>query len=271
MEKDGEVITTHDDQFAEKESWFEGLKFGSMIQYTNSAKEEIVDWAQEAIKMNMKLTDECPVDQTWIYNPDFDHKGDPGRYAENLTARGVAARLTGASKPAMSLFGSGSQGIAATLPVYAYGKVKDYSIKEISRSTLLSFLVTMFIKSKQGRLSPVCGTALAAGAGSACAIVYLSGGGEDTMESAIANIAGDLTGIICDGASFGCSLKAGTGANSAIKAAELALNDIRIPRGTGVVGGNIQETISNLGNISNPGMVEANDRILSMMASRKHV
>ncbi len=59
-----------------------------------------------------------------------------------------------------------------------------------------------------------------------------------------------LKGVICDGAKLGCSLKLTTAAESAIRAALLAMEGITIPAGEGIVDSSIDQTVKNLRRIS---------------------
>ncbi|WHH58500.1 L-serine ammonia-lyase, iron-sulfur-dependent, subunit alpha [Petroclostridium sp. X23] len=58
------------------------------------------------------------------------------------------------------------------MPVVSYGEYLDVSEDKLIRAVTVSNLVTIFIKSKFGRLSSFCGAVIAA-AGASCGIVYL--------------------------------------------------------------------------------------------------
>ena len=79
--------------------------------------------------------------------------------------------MVGVALPVMSSAGSGNHGITAILPVYVVGAAHHKSREEIARAVAYSHLATSFVKSRMGRLSPVCGCAVAAGAGAAAGIV----------------------------------------------------------------------------------------------------
>jgi L-cysteine desulfidase len=67
------------------------------------------------------------------------------------------------------------------------------------RAVTLSNLIAIYIKSKFGRLSALCG-ATVAGTGAACGITYLLGGGLAEVSYAVQNMIGNVTGMLCDGA-----------------------------------------------------------------------
>jgi len=71
--------------------------------------------------------------------------------------------------------------------------------------------------------------------------------------------------MICDGAKVSCSLKLATAASSAVQAAMLAKLGLVTPVGDGIIAATVEETIRNLGTVSNPGMVETDDVILDVM------
>ena len=57
----------------------------------------------------------------------------------------------------------------------------------------------MYIKEYSGKLSAFCGCAIAAGTGMACGLVLLRSGSTQAMARTINNLAGSITGMICDG------------------------------------------------------------------------
>jgi L-cysteine desulfidase len=85
--------------------------------------------------------------------------------------------------------------------------------------------------------------------------------------SAINNIIGDITGIICDGAKKTCSLKAITAVDAAITSAFLALNGIEMLHDLGVVNKNPLFSIKNIGIISK-GMKETDKKIIKEILNK---
>ena len=61
---------------------------------------------------------------------------------------------------------------------------------------------------------------------------------------------GTVTGMICDGGSTGCALKASAGVYSAYLSAMLAMEGVEIPHNFGVIGSSAEQTEKNLGRIS---------------------
>ena len=159
-----------------------------------------------------------------ISNKDMNYKD----YAKFLTATASYARMTGYPLPVMSCAGSGNHGITAILPVVAVGEKKQLDEEKIIRAVTLSLLVTIYVKSYTGVLSPVCGCGVAAGVGASAGIAYLLDGNLEQIQGAIKNMIGTLAGIICDGGKPGCAFKLSISTDAAIESALIAFNGVVI-------------------------------------------
>lgn len=190
-------------------------------------------------------------------------------YVAAYTAAAADARMAGCSLPVMSTSGSGNQGLTASLPVIAAAQWIDAEKEALYRALALSELTTIHIKEYIGKLSALCGCAIAASIGSACGITYLLGGGRESMEYAVKNMIADISGLICDGAKAGCALKIATSVAGAIQCAYLALEQVQVPDNDGIICGNVEYSIRNLGNLGNRGMRTTDTCILDMMISRE--
>ncbi|UQZ88741.1 serine dehydratase subunit alpha family protein [Deltaproteobacteria bacterium Smac51] len=185
------------------------------------------------------------------------------------TAAGSDARMAGVSLSVMSNSGSGNQGIAATIPVVTvWEKMGGGDEEKLVRATALSNLVTIYIKSKFGVLSALCG-AVIAGTGVACAVVYLMEGTFGQMEMAVQNVLGNVTGIVCDGAKSSCALKISTCVNAAMQAAMLAMNDLCIGCNEGIVEKLSENTINNFASLGKEGAEELDRLVLDMIIHKK--
>lgn len=185
--------------------------------------------------------------------------------ASLLCSGAIEARVLGLDKPAMSITGSGAHGIIATLPLYAAYKVNGYSKEQLLRATALSYLICMYIKEYSGKLSAFCGCAIAAGTGMACGLVYLRGGTVKMMEETINNMAGSITGMICDGGNQGCTMKGIVAVDAAYQSAELAMDEVCVANVHGIVGRTPEETMRNMGEIASPGMIGTEKTILDIL------
>ena len=185
-------------------------------------------------------------------------------YAMGMTAAASDARMAGSTLPAMSNSGSGNQGITVSMPVIAYALKYKVNDESLARALILSNLVAIHIKHYLGKLSALCGCVVAS-TGSACGIVYLQGGGYDQICAAIKNMAGNITGMVCDGAKVGCAMKVASGVSCAVQSAVLALRGTCIPSTDGIIEDDVEKTIQNIGAIGSSGMKATDHMILDIM------
>ena len=185
-------------------------------------------------------------------------------YAMGMTAAASDARMAGSTLPAMSNSGSGNQGITVSMPVIAYALKYGIDDERLARALVLSNLVAIHIKHYLGRLSALCGCVVAS-TGSACGIVWLQGGGYEQVCAAIKNMAGNITGMVCDGAKVGCAMKVASGVSCAVQSAVLALRGTCIPPTDGIIDDDVEKTIQNVGAIGSSGMKDTDRMILDIM------
>ena len=185
-------------------------------------------------------------------------------FAMGLTAAASDARMAGSTLPAMSNSGSGNQGITVSMPVIAYALKYKVADEPLARALILSNLVAIHIKHYLGKLSALCGCVVAS-TGSACGIVYLQGGGYKEVCAAIKNMAGNITGMVCDGAKVGCAMKVASGVSCAVQSAVLALRGTCIPSTDGIIEDDVEKTIRNIGTIGSAGMKTTDRMILDIM------
>ena len=189
--------------------------------------------------------------------------------ASLLCNAAIEARVLGLPEPAMSITGSGAHGIIATMPLYAAYKVNGYTEEALLRATALSYLVCMYIKEYSGKLSAFCGCAIAAGTGMACGLVFLRGGSVDQMHCTINNLAGSITGMICDGGNQGCTMKGVVAVDAAWQAVDMAMKNIYIDSIHGINAATPEETMRNMGRIASPGMVGTEKTILDILQEKR--
>ena len=181
-------------------------------------------------------------------------------FAMGMTAAASDARMAGCTLPAMSNSGSGNQGITVSMPIIAYAIKYKTDDERLARALILSNLVAIHIKSYLGKLSALCGCVVAS-TGSACGVVWLEGGGYPEICAAIKNMAGNITGMVCDGAKVGCAMKVASGVSCAVQSAVLALRGTCIQPTDGIIEEDVEKTIHNLGSIGSVGM-KATDRLI---------
>ncbi len=190
-------------------------------------------------------------------------------YCAAWTAAATDARMVGVSLPVMSNSGSGNQGLTATIPVLSAARYLGSSEEELLRAQTLSHLIAVHVKKSFGRLSPLCG-ATAAAVGASAGIVMLKGGDIEHVIAAVQNMFGTVTGMICDGAKPGCSLKVSACIYSAVQAAVVAMQGKQIAPTDGVIEFDVEETIKNMERISKEGMDSMDELLFNIMLNKKN-
>lgn len=204
-----------------------------------------------------------------IFLQPHEHLFGNGIYSKILgyTSAACDARMAGVKVPVMSNSGSGNQGIAATLPVWVYGKERLKSEEQLIRALTLSNLTVIYIKQSFGRLSPLCGCVVAA-TGSACGITYLMGGNYEQIVFSVKNMIANITGMICDGAKPSCSLKVATGVSTAVLSALLAIENETVTSAEGIIDDDIEKCVQNMANIGLQGMAATDNFVLEIMTNK---
>ena len=186
-------------------------------------------------------------------------------YTMMITAAASDARMAGVKLPVMSSNGSGNHDITAILPIVAYNDKFPQSEDKLARSLAISHLLTAYVKNYTGRLSAVCGCGVAASIGATSGLSWLMGCNETQIEGAIENMVANLSGMICDGAKAGCALKLASAASAAVQSAIIAKQQCFVPPMNGIVGAKVEQSIQNLGRVSDKGMSVTDEVIINVM------
>lgn len=260
---------------AEKTTLDYKLSVKEILEFAQEASFENIKFILDSVKLNKALAMEglkddygLRVGKTILAREHSDVFGSSVMtYAMAATAAASDARMAGCTLPAMSNSGSGNQGITVTMPVIAVAEKMGVGEEKLARALVLSHLVAIHIKGYLGKLSALCGCVIAS-TGSSCGIVYLQGGGYEQVCSAIKNMIGNITGMVCDGAKVGCALKVASGVSSSVQAAVLAMDNICISSNDGIIEDCIEKTICNLGRIGAEGMQTTDRMILDIMVCK---
>ncbi|MDL2211797.1 L-serine ammonia-lyase, iron-sulfur-dependent, subunit alpha [Erysipelotrichaceae bacterium OttesenSCG-928-M19] len=185
---------------------------------------------------------------------------------KGTSAAGSDARMGGSAMPVVTNVGSGNNGICGTIPTVIYAREKGYSHEKMLKALLLADLVTIHVKTGIGRLSCFCGVVIAS-SGSAAAICYLDDCSREQIKMAITNVLGDVSGMICDGAKESCPAKIATAVDSALRSVNLAKENKVFAQGCGIVDGDVEATIKNVGTLASVGMKETDSVILDIMTN----
>ncbi len=212
------------------------MSLNELYAYIESPDEDILEVIQKAIELNLEIA------KVGIQNPGNFAKSIDDIYAKAV-AGGVDERMSGRLLPVMTVAGSGNQGISCVVPVALYGIENNRENQEILKSVLLSILLTIYIKSFTGKLTPICGAGSVASAGVAGAIAYMISKDIEVSKNAVNNLLATLFGMTCDGAKRSCALKASTGTAAAFISAKLALDNNNIPCGEGITAKDVEITV----------------------------
>ena len=186
--------------------------------------------------------------------------------AKAYAAAGSDARMSGCELPVIILSGSGNQGITATMPIVRYAKYLGVSQEKMYRALAVSDLVTIHQKAGIGRLSAFCG-AVSAGCGAGAGVAYLHGGGYEAVSGTLLNALGIISGTVCDGAKASCAAKIAAAVESGLLGYQMYLNHRRFRDGEGIIAGDVDQTIWNVGVLAKEGMQETDHVILQIMTS----
>lgn len=180
---------------------------------------------------------------------------------------GAAAdvRMSGMNVPIYGCFGSGNHGITLFTTMGIMSGHLGLTPEETARALAVSLLIIGVIKTRTGILTPHCGCSVAACTGAAAGIAYMLGGQEKEIENAVHLILADLTGMLCDGAKYGCALKMATSAGAAIESAYMAMLGAEVPGNNGIVGWSMEQTMDNLKLITEKGMDNVDRSVLDIL------
>ncbi len=273
VEKDGKVLFSKEVAGQNKGSLRDNIKkmgLKDLKEFVDKVDIKELDLIDQAIEMNKKIA-EAGVNYKYskvLSGGQEVSAMDCETYVKYLTASASYARMSGYPLPVMSAAGSGNHGLTAVLPVVAVGEKKKLDREKIIRAVTLSELVTIYVKSYTGTLSPVCGCGVAAGVGASAGIAYLLDGSLEQIDGAIKNMIGTIAGVTCDGGKPGCAFKLSISAGAALESATLALNNVIISADDGIVDVTAEKSIQNLGIVSTDGMVNTDETILKVMLEK---
>ncbi|WP_449556528.1 L-cysteine desulfidase family protein [Huaxiibacter chinensis] len=202
------------------------------------------------------------------------HQQQRGFIAEDVgssivirTSAASDARMGGATLPAMSNSGSGNQGITATMPVLVVAEHLKADEEKLARALMLSHLAAIYIHYQLPRLSALCAATTAA-MGAAAGMAWLLDGRYQAIAMAISSMIGDVSGMICDGASNSCAMKVSTSVSSAWKAVMMALENTAVTGNEGIVAHDVEHSIANLCALACRSMQATDRQIIEIMANK---
>jgi len=253
-----------------KETMTVKLHYSEMLKYVDElAKDDSISkLIGDAIELDMKLANENLRSKKFFGLAKGMAENDVVQKATKYAAAAVEARMSGSSIPAMSVAGSGNQGITSTLPLYIYADSLGASKEELYRSITVSWLTTVYATAFTGYVSPLCSVGIKGGAGLATGFSYLMRGDERAAEISAINQISSLAGVVCDGAKPGCSLKVAPGVETAYRSAVLAVKGLRPPKLDGILGESLEETLMNVSEYLNSVSDYANVSISNILSAK---
>ena len=248
---------------ADESDPFEGAEFEIVYDLIESQND--FEFVKEAIKLNMNLAEYGLKHDVGLNIAKQFNSATVKDKACMITASASDSRMDGVNLPAMSLTGSGNHGISATLPVWVYAMEKSYSRQNALKAVALSMLITIYVKQYLGRLSVICGAAVASGCGVAGAIAYIEGGRE-MSKKALKLVIQNIGTVLCEGGKMACSLKVLQGARVGIESAEFALNGVEA-YDDGIVFNDVTKTLESLKRIKEK-MSGVDNEIIKIMKEK---
>jgi len=270
VEKNGKPVfrgfDAHSD--TEKPETKINLSVAKIYEFANQTPLDEIKFILEGVKLNEAISKEGLTGKYGLRTGMTIQKNitrkfiadDLASYAMSLTAAASDARMDGCTLPVMSNSGSGNQGITTILPVVAVAQKTGASDEKLIRALILSNLMAIYIKQSVGQLTALCGI-LTASTGAAC-------GNLDQIGGTIKNMAASITGMICDGAKQGCSLKVSAGVSSAVYCALLAIEGSYATHTDGIIAEDVDQTVRNIGDLATKGMLETDRHIINTMISK---
>lgn len=279
LEKDGEVLLNNEEvntttqTTVKEENIMDSITIKELVENIEKLNFEDIKFLLDGISMNEEIA-EYGLNQKVGIGVGYGMKksmeegllgDDLMNQAMMITAAASDARMAGIKMPVMSSNGSGNHGLTAILPIVAYNRKFPQSEERLAKALAVSHLVTAYVKNFTGRLSAVCGCGVAASTGATAGISWLMSGDIRQIEGAIENMVANLSGMICDGAKAGCALKLASAASAAVQSAIIAKQECYVPPMNGIVGSKVEQSIQNLGKISDKGMSVTDKVIINVM------
>lgn len=254
---------------------FELFTLAQVVEFAAQAPFKEIDFILESARLNSALSREGLQTSYGLHiGMTLEKQKQRGLLSKDLltdilirTSAASDARMGGSQLPAMSNSGSGNQGIAATMPVVVVAEHLDCSEEQLARALMLSHLTAIYIHYQLPPLSALCAATTAA-MGAAAGISWLIDGRYQTIALAIGSMIGDVSGMICDGASNSCAMKVSTSAASAWKAVLMALDNTGVTGNEGIVANDVEQSIRNLCALARGAMQQTDHQIIEIMAHK---
>ncbi len=236
-------------------------KIADFYDFATEVPIEELEFLKEAIQMNKALAAACFLGKAkgaGFGISMLKHAGnDIVKKAKAITAAGAETRMIGYPLPAMSCATSGNVGITASLPLISMAEDMNCTEEQLLRALAMSFLMTICVKNRIGRVSSMCACVTASSQGIAAGATMLLGGDLACIDRAVNNTIVNIFGVVCDGARLACALKLASAAGIAIECSILAVDGVETPLNEGVIGRNADMSLNFMGKFAQTGMAES--------------
>lgn len=206
------------------------ISLQDIYQFIKDVDSKDLEFINEGVAMNIELSkaiDTMPSIASSLKSSFINHSLNSNLIsdAQNMCMSACEAKMKGIKLPIMTAVGSANFGIITYLCNYSVAKSLNKSNDELYKAIALSNLVSLYVKSKVGTLSSICGCGIFTGVGVSASVCYLLGGEFNEILLAMKSMISSITGIICDGNKRSCIWKLGLSVDWAIKSALLAMDE----------------------------------------------
>ena len=274
MEKAAQTTAASDDPLVDalKEMTIAGIR-----QLVCSASEEELAFMMDGVAMNEELAGYSEANPIGIgLAASLRHESALPLLGNDLIAKitlavtsAAESRLDGCRLPTMSSSGAGTKGLVVILPISETAKAIGASRLDTVRAVAFGHLVNRYINAYVGKLSPMCSCVMCSSTAAAAGITLLLGGNDQQIGYAIRNMAGTVTGMICDGGKVGCAMKVATGSFAALNSALQAVRGVALRVTDGICAETPEQCIRNMASVGINGMKDTDQEILRLMTQCK--
>jgi len=252
------------------------MKISEIRDLVDCIEEEELEFMLDGVEMNERLAQYSMSTPTGVGIADALRKeAASGVLQDNLISRIISkvssaaeSRLDGCPLPTMSSSGAGTKGLVVILPVSETADYIGASKEKKLKALALAHLINRYINANIGKLSPMCSCVMASSTASAVGIAYLLGGTNEQLGHTIRNMAGSVTGMICDGGKVGCALKVSVGSAAAVISAITAVNGAALRVSDGICAETPEDCIRNMALVGTQGMADTDCSILEIMTNK---
>ncbi len=252
------------------------MRFSEIRALVETASGEELAFLYDGVEMNERLAAYSETVPTGVGLAENLRREIGGQLlADDLMSRillqvtsAAESRLDGCPFPTMSSSGAGTKGLVVILPISETAKAIQASRERELRALAFGHLINRYINAKVGKLSAMCSCVMAASTAACAGIAYLLGAADGQIGSAVRNMTGTVTGMICDGGKVGCALKVSAGSAAALLCALQAVRGGALRVSDGICAETPEDCVANMARIGDPGMRQADREILDIMLNK---